>query len=224
MGRALDRDQPLYLLQARGFDGTEPPYERMEDILRGYLTEIRAARPRGPYVLGGMCGGGLIAMELARALTMHGEPVGPVILVDPPLVPFSLVPANQGLDPKADRRVYRQLYVNSERNLREFADHFGDLPFDVNDPAQLQRAIDVAIATIVMFCRYVPPPFDGPTEFIISAERAFGHFHPEGPWKNIVAKPGRFHVIPGNHNEFFMDHFGEVLRLVQFALDSGFHA
>jgi len=224
MGRALDPDQPLYILHARGLDGAERPHERMEEMLESYLAEIRAARPHGPYVLGGMCGGGLVAMELARILKSDGERVGTVILVDPPLVPFSQVPANQGLDPKADRRVYQKLYVNSELILRRYADHFGDLLFDVNDPAQLQRAIDVAIATIVAFCHYVPPPFVGPTEFIISADRAFGHFHPEGPWKTIVPKPGRFHVIPGTHDEFFYVHLNEVLRLIQFSLDAAFRA
>jgi thioesterase domain-containing protein len=224
MGRALDPDQPLYLLHARGIDGIERPHERVEGMLQSYLDEIRAVRPHGPYVLGGMCGGGLVAMELARAFRSDGEQVGSVILVDPPLVPFSLVPANKGLDPRADRRVYQKLYANSELILRRYADRFHDLPFDIDDPAQLQRAIEVAIATIVAFCHHVPPPFDGPTEFIISAERAFGHFHPEGPWKDIVAKPGRIHVIPGNHDDFFYVHLNDVLRLVQFALNSAFDA
>jgi thioesterase domain-containing protein len=222
LGRALDHDQPLYILHARGIDGKEPPHERIEDILEGHLAEIRGARPHGPYVIGGMCVGSLVALELARTLAMQGERVGTAILVDPPLVPYYQVPANQGLNPKADPRVYQQLYAHSERILRRYANHFGDMPFDVNDPAQLHHAIDAAIATIVAFCRYVPPLFDGRTEFIISADRAFGHFHPEGPWKNIVAKPGRFHVIPGNHDEFFYVHLNEVIRLVQFALDSAF--
>jgi hypothetical protein len=75
-----------------------------------------------------------------------------------------------------------------------------------------------------MFGRHVPPRFDGPTEFIICAQQAFAHFHPNGPWASIIAKPGRFHVIPGNHSEFFYSHLNEVLRLVQFALDSAFAA
>ena len=224
MGRALDSDRPLYALHARGVDGAAPPNERMEDMLGTYLAEIRAVRSRGPYIVGGVCAGGLVAMELARALAEQGEQVGSVILVDPPLAPFSLVPANRSLDPKADRRVYRRLYVEIEHRFRGYADQFGDLPFDARDPVQLQRAVDTGIATMVMFCRYVPPAFDGPTEFIISAERAFAHFHPEGPWKAIVSKPGRFHVIPGNHVDFFDSHLSDVLRLVQFALDSAFHA
>lgn len=219
--RALDRNQPLYVLVGRGIDGTAPPHERMEDMLASYLAEIRAARPHGPYIVGGICAGGLVALELARSLEAGGERVGRVVLVDPPLVPFPH-PANRNLDPRADRLVYQQLYANVEQMLRSFAHQFGNLPFDANDPAQLQRAIEVGIAMLVMFGRYIPPPFHGPTEFIISAARAFSHFHPEGPWKKVVATPGRVHVIPGSHEEFFYKHLDEVVRLVQFALDSAF--
>jgi len=191
-------------------------------MLRGYLAEIRSVRPHGPYVLGGACAGTLVAMELARALAVEGEHVGPVILVDPP--PALAPPAFRNLDPLGDRAVYQHLYASVEQAFRSFAERFGQLPFDVNDPAQLHRAIEVGIGTVVMFSRYVPPRFDGVTECIVSAERAAGHFHPEGLWKHIVARPGRVHVIPGNHVELFYKYLDEVLRLVRFALEAPFHA
>ncbi len=222
MGRALDADQPLYVFHARGIDGNEPPHQSMDDMLAGYLAEIRAVRPHGPYVIGGACAGTLVALELSRALTAQGERVGPAILIDPPAVPASQIAAFRNLDPTGDPAVYRQLYANVERVFRSYADLYAYLPFDVNDPAQLQRAIDVGIRTLVMFCRYVPPRFEGATELIVSAERAFGHLHPQGPWQQIVPMPGRMHVIPGKHFELFTKHLDQVLRLVRFALDSPF--
>ena len=218
---ALDHDRPIYALHARGIVGTEPPHERIEDMLSGYLAQIRAARPGGPYVLGGICAGGLVAMALARVLTAEGERVGTVILVDPPPVPHSLNPSNRALNPKADRRVYQIAYADVEQVLRGHASRF-HLPFETNDSAQLRQAVEVGIATVIAFCRYVPPRFDGPTEFIISAERAIAHFHPEGPWKHIVPGRSRYHVMPGGHHEIFRDHLDETLRLVRFALDSAF--
>src|SRR5258708_35242065 len=136
-------------------------------------------------------------MELARALAAEGERVGPVVLVDPPSAPGSQVPAFRNPDPTGDRGVYQHLYVSVEQAFRSFAERFGDQPFNVNDPAQLHRAIEVGVGMLVMFSRYVPPRFEGRTECIVSAERALGHFHPDGPWKHIVARPGRVHVIPG---------------------------
>src|SRR5262249_33350040 len=218
MSATLGPDQPLYVLNARGIDGRDPPHERVEDMIDAYLGEIRAARPSGPYVVGGMCAGGFLAMGLARALASQGERVGTVILIDPPLVPFS-VSALRNVDPK-DPSIHRQLYENTENALRRYAERYDMLPYDARDPVKMRAAIDAGIATTVMFYRYVPPAFEGPTEFIISAERAFAHFHPKGPWKSVVPKPGRFHVIPGSHDEFFFTHLDAVNQLVLFSLDS----
>ncbi|MGH7123595.1 MAG: alpha/beta fold hydrolase, partial [Stellaceae bacterium] len=217
MGAAIP-DRPLYVLNARGLDGTQPPHESMEDMVAAYLGEIREARPSGPYILGGVCAGGLLAMELARRLRSQGERVGTVVLVDPPLVPFSRVPIQRNIDPK-DPFIYRQLYENTEKALLRYVERFDAIPYDARDPVKLRAAIETGIATTVMFYRYVPPVFEGPTEFIISAERAFSHFHPEGPWKSVVPSPGRFHVIPGNHDDFFFTHLDPVLRLIRFSVD-----
>jgi thioesterase domain-containing protein len=220
MGRALDRDQPLYALHARGIDGTEPPARSMEEMLGGYLAKIRAVRPRGPYVLGGVCSGGFVAMELAQALAGQGETVGPVILLDPPPAPCTFGHP----DPTGDPAIYRQLYLGVERVFRSFSHQFGYLPFDVNDPVQLHRAIEVGIQTLVTLCRYVPPRFERATVLIASVERAFGYLHPQSPWQKIVPNPGRMHLIGGSHADLLYQHLDEVLRILRFVLDSLFES
>src|SRR5262249_45454278 len=61
LARLLGPEQPLYGLQSRGLDGSEPPLTRIEDIASGYLAEIREIQPSGPYQLVGMCMGGVVA-------------------------------------------------------------------------------------------------------------------------------------------------------------------
>ncbi len=73
----LDADQPLYALQSPVDPSSEVP-----EIAARYLTEIRANRPSGPYLLGGYCLGGTIAFEMARQLEAAGERVDLVALVD----------------------------------------------------------------------------------------------------------------------------------------------
>lgn len=213
----IDSDQPIYYVHARGIVRADPPHERVEDMIGEYLAEIRAARPSGPYLLSGICAGGLIAMELARALTAAGEPVGTVVLVDPPVVPHSQSALHGTADPKTDPVLYQHAYADVEQMLRRFAARF-HLPFDMNDSAQLRRAIEVGIATHVAFYRYVPPSYDGPTAFIISADRAFGHFHPMGPWQKIAPRPSCFYVVPGAHDELFFNRLDDVCRLLRFAM------
>src|SRR5580704_15333032 len=47
-----------------------------------YLKEMRSKQPRGPYMLGGLCAGGVIAYEMALQLKSAGETVKLVALLD----------------------------------------------------------------------------------------------------------------------------------------------
>jgi len=82
LGFALGIDQPLYGLQARGLDGHSKPYTRVEDIATCYIEDIQAIQPIGPYYLGGLCFGGLVAFEMARQLTSGGHQVNLLALID----------------------------------------------------------------------------------------------------------------------------------------------
>ena len=82
LSRRLGSDQPFYGLQAQGLDGTQPPLTKVEDMAALYVKEIRRVQPRGPYFLGGYCGGGTIAYEAAQQLQAAGERVALLALFD----------------------------------------------------------------------------------------------------------------------------------------------
>lgn len=75
LAKLLGNDQPFYGLQARGLDGKEKPFMRVEDMAAHYIDEIRSVQPQGPYLIGGTCTGGLAAYEIAQQLTAQGEKV-----------------------------------------------------------------------------------------------------------------------------------------------------
>jgi thioesterase domain-containing protein len=54
----------------------------IEEMAAFYVGEIRRSQPTGPYLLGGLCAGGVIAFEMASQLTHAGENVELVILLD----------------------------------------------------------------------------------------------------------------------------------------------
>jgi len=80
LARQLGSDQPFYGLQARGLDGKESPFTTVVEMARHYIAEIRTLRPRGPYILLGVCTGGLIAYEMAQQLFEQGEAVTLVVM------------------------------------------------------------------------------------------------------------------------------------------------
>jgi thioesterase domain-containing protein len=78
--RHLDPERPLWLLPPCGLDGGPIP-ESIEAMAEVHLHALREAQPRGPYLLGGNCNGGLAALELARRLTSEGERVDALVVV-----------------------------------------------------------------------------------------------------------------------------------------------
>jgi thioesterase domain-containing protein len=75
LAKLLGDAQPFYGLQARGLDGKEKPFMRVEEMAAHYIEEIRSIQPHGPYLIGGTCTGGLAAYEIAQQLMAQGEQV-----------------------------------------------------------------------------------------------------------------------------------------------------
>ena len=47
-----------------------------------HIDRMRSVQPHGPYMIGGMCAGGVIAFEIARQLQSQGEKIAVVALLD----------------------------------------------------------------------------------------------------------------------------------------------
>jgi phthiocerol/phenolphthiocerol synthesis type-I polyketide synthase E len=82
LSRHLGADQPFYGLQCRGLDGSCPPLTTVEEMAARYVKEIRRVQPYGPYYVGGYCGGGTIAFEVAQQLLAEGEQIALLALFD----------------------------------------------------------------------------------------------------------------------------------------------
>jgi oxalate---CoA ligase len=77
----LGEDRPLWLL--RPFDATEAALPSIEAMASHYLSLMREAGLRPPYLLGGHCNGALVAMEVARQAEAAGDAVSLVAIIDP---------------------------------------------------------------------------------------------------------------------------------------------
>jgi thioesterase domain-containing protein len=83
LSQHLGPARPFYALQAPALaDPRATAHASIEQMAASYLEEIRSLRPHGPYLLGGLSFGGVVAFEIAQQLTRAGEEVPLVALFD----------------------------------------------------------------------------------------------------------------------------------------------
>ena len=86
LARRLDPDQPVYGLQFQypeeSYLGRPYTRDEYEERGRSYVEILRAFQPEGPYLLGGMCEGALIAFVMTRQLEAAGQKVAFLGMMD----------------------------------------------------------------------------------------------------------------------------------------------
>lgn len=81
LARGLGVEQPLYGL----FSGSEVVHldeDWRRRLASYYVAEIKKTNPKGPYRIGGNCGGGWIACEIAFQLLVQGEEVDRLCIME----------------------------------------------------------------------------------------------------------------------------------------------
>lgn len=86
VGRSLAPDQPFYAISATGLAhyGEYEDYETLEEMAADYIKTIKFISPKGPYFIGGISYGGMVAFEMAQQLKRNGEEVALLVLLDSP--------------------------------------------------------------------------------------------------------------------------------------------
>ncbi|HJW10248.1 MAG TPA: condensation domain-containing protein, partial [Albitalea sp.] len=82
LAQRLSAEHPVYGLQPLSANGHAMLHTRLSDMARHHIGKIRRVQPHGPYLLGGLCAGGVIAYEIARQLQQQGESIAMLALID----------------------------------------------------------------------------------------------------------------------------------------------
>jgi amino acid adenylation domain-containing protein len=95
-GEAFQENRSIYSLSPRSAPNVPIVHSRIPDMAQDYAQQIRQVQPHGPYLLGGLCAGGIIAFEVALQLEQLGEKAVLVLMDAPaPGAPMRSVVANQ---------------------------------------------------------------------------------------------------------------------------------
>jgi FkbH-like protein len=82
LARRLPEEYSVFGIEPRRLPGVPLAHARIEDMAEFYIGEMRKEQPRGPYLVGGLCAGGVIAYEMSAQLGRAGETAGLVALFD----------------------------------------------------------------------------------------------------------------------------------------------
>ena len=78
----LGQEQPVYGLSIEMIDDSKRWFNQIEELVALYIKEIKTVQPQGPYYLGGISFGGMIALEAAQQLQAQGEKIALLALFD----------------------------------------------------------------------------------------------------------------------------------------------
>lgn len=82
LARRMPDDLAVFGIEPRRLPGVPLAHTKIEDMAAFYVERMRKQQPNGPYLLGGMCAGGVIAYEMASQLVRNGENVDLLVLLD----------------------------------------------------------------------------------------------------------------------------------------------
>ncbi|MCF2135406.1 alpha/beta fold hydrolase, partial [Mycetohabitans sp. B3] len=144
----LHPDQPLYGLQARGFDGTSPLASTLDEMVSDYLGQMRRVQPQGPYCLLGWSFGGIVAHSMAVRLEHQGEKVTLLTLLDS--TPFA---------GKAFKEKENQLDQAMVRDVLAY--HYGNELVSAMDEHLLEKTEEIAKNNGRIVRDYSPSQYGG---------------------------------------------------------------
>jgi acetoacetyl-CoA synthetase len=202
-------------MQAKGIDGTEEPFERIEDMAQFYLEAIRQVQPNGPYLLAGYSLGGLVVLEMAHQLIAAGEKVALLAMLDsyPDIRYLSLAQRIRLMARLTTRRAANAMKIpagdalslivrpSRRRSLTPRVSYRP--PADMPLSPAMQRARECAYLALT---RYQPRFYPGKIRFIRAETLTDFPADPSAVWGRLAAKL-EVETVPGDHLGIMSTHY-----------------
>jgi len=220
--RNIRTSHPIQGMQAKGIDGTEEPFDRIEDMAHFYLDAIRQVQPHGPYLLAGYSLGGLVAFEIAQRLIADGEKVALLAMLDsyPDIRYLSLVQRIRLVTRLATRRAASAMKLSVREALflairpsrrRSLAPRVSYQP-PANMPLSpaMQRARECAYLALT---HYRPRFYAGKISFVRAAIPTDFPADPAAVWAHL-ANEFEVETVPGDHLGIMSTHYEKLASAI----------
>ena len=232
--RGIQTRRRVYGLQPRDDEGRKLTMDTIEQEAAFYLPLIRAAQPRGPYVLAGYSLGGMVALELAQTLVAAGETVEHLIIIDT-LTPIGHFPAYAKLRFWLRRAAHhlavtgtlpwRRLPPYLARRIaalaRDFRPRVGQSRVDLSPGPAAPAVMDAPALmehAVKVFLAYRPRYFPGPVAFVQSDSVGGKVHYPDLLWA-ALSRQVTIYRVKGGHYDMLSSNSNGVSAALSSALD-----
>lgn len=226
LAQHIRTEHTVYGIQAKGVDGMDEPFDRVEDMAAYYLGALLELQPIGPYILIGYSFGGLIALEMAQRLNAAGKGVALLTLLDTYPHPRYL-PVGQRLGLTAGR-IERHLSDWRQKPLSvAFSKTVGSLKKRLPNAGtrrsgELSASFDLSFAQTTMAVKhcdfvamkhYRPRFYPGKINFVRPEFNSYLPTDPTPFWKKMSAGL-EIETVPGDHVEMVASEFKSLAAVL----------
>ena len=213
-GERLKQRYRLLAVRGMGIERGEEPYSDRAEMIASYFEGLKAATGKVPLVVGGICMGGIIAMELGRLAWEATGRRPRLVLIDPP--PLGSYWMRPDRDNSMSERRRRRLdhHVLYWRSLNAMFERTG---FGLTRAGRLARHKFFKKTLTRALAGFTPPRY--PCDMLVIASSEWGGAT-VGQFRDWAEGNGRLHtvVMPGTHDGFReanMDAIdGEIIRFL----------
>ncbi len=235
LARQFNPDQPFYGLQAVGLYEEREPYRTIEEMAARYVDEIRLIQPDGPYVIGGLSFGGVVAFEIAQQLNNQNQSVSLLAIIDTVAPSFDREVNERTHDPdavlfsfatRAAEATGKQLTLTLEefRQLRleaqqEFVlDHLSATPLFGSETKlrQARRKLKIYQYHGWAIRNYLPRVYPDPITLFRSTSEVDSEYYqqmyahpsyadPAMGWGPLTPEPIEIYRVPGHHGQIVIE-------------------
>jgi amino acid adenylation domain-containing protein len=221
----LGLDQPCYGFQSLGLKEPGTGHAGIEQMAEYYVNLLREFQPTGPYLLGGWCYGGMIAVEMARLLREQGQEVPLLALLETVAMPpgfghFRYYAHRFGCTMKMGPVRWARYVRHKIKYMRDskLADRMRFKEVSVQgggsavvQDARLAHLEEVYNRNLEALNKYRTRPFDGRVTLFNASEQDPALIpDPEYGWVGL-AKEIEIHPVPGNHDTMLAEPHVRVL-------------
>ncbi|MFF3554993.1 amino acid adenylation domain-containing protein [Streptomyces tsukubensis] len=195
-------DRPAYALQGRGFNGTEPLAESVDEMIDDYLHRILDLQPEGPYYLIGWSFGGPVVHAVADALDRRGHKVALLAVLD-----------SQPASPDPDNG-FRRIAGRTQQLYRgDLEEVFGKFMNTSNMDEFLDNMSRVGANNIRIMSTFESPVYRGDLLFFNATKDKEASYASD--WAPFVLGSVESYDVDASHNDLHMPQpAGHIMQVI----------